>query len=61
MRTTGSLRQACPGTMPAESVICGPSMVPAPMWMYRSLKIVFGGKQMMLPSPNAPNFRPARS
>jgi hypothetical protein len=28
------------------------------MWMYRSLKIVLVGKQMMLPFPNAPKPRP---
>jgi hypothetical protein len=29
------------------------------MWMYRSLRIVLAGKQMMLFDPNLPNRRPA--
>ena len=33
MVITGSDTMLCPGTMPADSVICGPNIVPAPMWM----------------------------
>ena len=33
MRTTGSVTQCCPGTIPADSVTCGPIIVAAPMWM----------------------------
>ena len=48
MRTTESVRHCWPGTIPADSVTSGPIIVPSPMWMYRSLKIVLAGKQMML-------------
>ena len=32
-RTTGSVRHRWPGTIPADSVTCGPITVPSPMWM----------------------------
>ena len=57
---TGSDTIDCPGTMPADRVICGPNIVPEPMWMYCSLNSAFGGKQMTLCSPNAPKRRPRR-
>src|SRR6188472_3987197 len=49
-----------PGTMPADSVISGPNMVPSPIEMYCSLNRAFGGKQMTLPSPKRPNRRARR-
>lgn len=58
--TTGSVTQVWPGTMPAESATCGPIIVPAPIRMYRSFMIVVGGKQITLPSPNAPKRLPRR-
>ncbi len=33
MRTTGSVTHSWPGTIPADSVTCGPMTVPVPMWM----------------------------
>jgi hypothetical protein len=55
MEITGSDTIDWPGTMPAESVICGPNMVPAPTWMYCSLKMALTGKQITLSRPMAPN------
>ena len=46
--------------MPADSVIWGPNIVPAPMWMYCSLNRAFGGKQITLPAPRRPKRFPRR-
>ena len=46
--------------MPADSVTLGPIIVPAPMWMYRSLTIAVGGKQITLPLAERSEAPPRR-
>ncbi len=60
IRTTGSLTITWPGTIPADSDTFGPIIVPAPMWMERSLTSAVAGKQMTLPAPKAPKRLPRR-
>ena len=61
IRTTGSDAITWPGAIPAVRQACGPTIVPSPIRMYRSLYVAPCGNVSTLPRPNAPNRRPSGS